>query len=370
MDFSFTEALSGLGADTLFTIANEARTPDAYLFNTILPETNVQDYKVTTGDMQISATMAGLAGESGPYPPGGHISISKFLEETAKIANQVSLQEGNLRKLQQMVIQRIVQGQATTEFLQREILNFFDKVVLQGHYDTFEWLRAQALINGEIQWNFNNKSVTVDYGVPADHFLAERTGTSAYDAAESVFWDDIRLVDQKLRYNTQWRICHIDTLMAILSNNANSIEIQDDSDGVFRLARRVGSTERISTDRRDSVTIITYDREGELIDPSDPSNTIKVPFMPKKKILNIARNQRSNYRVGEGSTDDPANDRALGYTHLGPTVEGGGVAGRWGRVRTPEERPWELVGEAVTNGLPVIETPKKLAVMSTQIDGS
>jgi len=370
MDFSFNEAIEQLEGGQLSAIANEARTPDSYLFSSILPERNVQDYKVTTGDMEISATMAGLVAESSDYPEGGHVKISTFLENTAKIANRATLSEGNLRKLQAMVMQLVVGGQQTTDFLVNEVLNFFDKVILQGHFDTFEWLRAQALVNGSIDWNFNGKQIKINYGIPSANFIPKATGTEAYDKASSTFWADVRTVQKQLSYNVSAMIVHIDTMLAIIENDANKIEVLSDDNGVFRLRRLVGDNERASTDSRDAVTLVTYSMEGEMINPADQQTTVKVPFMPKKKILCIGRGTRSSYRVGEGSTPDPDSDIELGYTHIAPTVEGGGLAGRWGRVYTPQTKPWQLVGEGVSNGLPVLENPDKVAVLETEIDGA
>ena len=370
MDFSFTEAIEQLEGGNLSTIANQARTPDSYLFSSILPERNVQDYKVTTGDMEISATMAGLVAESTEYPEGGHVKLSTFLEETAKIANRATLSEGNLRKLQQIVIQQLVNGNPTTDFLVSEVLNFFDKVILQGHYDTFEWLRAQALVNGEINWKFGGKEVKIDFGVPSGNFIPKATGTEAYDKASSTFWTDVRTLQEKLNYNVSAMIIHIDTALAIIANDANKIEVLSDENGIFRLRRLVGDNERASGDSRDSVSLVTYSMEGEMINPADQQTTVKVPFMPKKKILGLGRGTRSSYRVGEGSTPDPETDLELGYTHIAPTVEGGGTAGRWGRVYTPQTKPWQLVGEGVTNGLPVLENPNKVCVLETEIAGA
>jgi len=48
-------------------------------------------------------------------------------------------------------------------------------------------------------------------------------------------------------------------------------------------------------------------------------------------------------------------------------VEGNGQPGRWARVYTPQDEPWQLKGQGVTNGLPVIENPEKLAVISTEM---
>jgi hypothetical protein len=57
----------------------------------------------------------------------------------------------------------------------------------------------------------------------------------------------------------------------------------------------------------------------------------------------------------------------LGYTHIGPTVEGGGQMGRWAQLFTPEQLPMQLHGRAVTNGLPVVETPEKIAIASSDL---
>lgn len=366
-DFNFNEVIADLGDFTAFEIANEARPPARYLFSTLLPETNVADYNVETGSMQITPTMAGLAAESSPYPKGGHISVSKFLEKTAKIANEVSLGEGQLRKLQGFIQRIRSQGNPTNDFLVNEVLNFLNKVIIQGHLDVMEYLRGKALVNGAIDWTFGNQNLTVDYGIPAGNFLPQATGAEAYDKASSTLWDDIRKVREVLNYNVRAMIAHPTTLFAIIGNDANNLEVLSDENGIFRFRRLIGNNERPSQDSRDMVEIISYGEQGEIIDPANPDQTIQIDYMPVGKILCVANNTRSNYRVGEGATDDPELDRALGYTHIAPTVEGGGTPGRWARLFTPQTRPWQLVGQGVTNGLPVIEAEKKIAVLDTEI---
>jgi hypothetical protein len=83
--------------------------------------------------------------------------------------------------------------------------------------------------------------------------------------------------------------------------------------------------------------------------------------------LFIGNNTRRGYRVGEGSTPNPDAERALGYTHVGPTVENNGLVGRWAQVFRPQERRWQLVGQAVSNILPVVENPELIAVASTDL---
>lgn len=367
MDFNFSEAITALGANAAFRVANVARPATDYLFNTLLPERNEPGYTAKSGNMTIRATMAGLTGKDSPYPPSGIVEMSTFMQEVAKIANQAIITEEALRRIQDLLMQMTVNSQPTNEFLQNEVLNFLNKVVLQAHLDRMEWLRGQALVTGAINWTFNQLILSVSYGVPAANLLTNRTGTDAWDSTASKFWADVRLLTSALRYNVRAFIIHPDTLYAVLNNDANKAEIlRQDATGIT-LRRLIGDNERPSQDARDSVTLIPYGLEGEIPDLVTPGQTVNVPFMPTKKLLAVANNNRAGYRVGEGSTDDPVADLALGYTHLAPTTEGGGKPGRWAQVYTPENLPMQLHGRGVTNGLPVIEAPTKIAVASSDI---
>lgn len=375
MEFSFAQAIADLGANAAFTVANQATPPSDYLFAQLLPEMNKFDYIVKSGTMTVRATMAGLTGMDSPYPPGGVVELSKFLQESAKIANHVPLTENAIRELQQMLREMLINGQPTNDFVQMQVLNFLQKVIVQAHLDRFEWLRGQALVNGSIDWTFNQINLLVDYAIPSANILPQRTSTDAWDSTASKFWTDIRLLQAALRYNVRAFIIHPDTLLATLDNDVNKIEItaQDIlSNGVTRtrIRRLVGDNERVSSDSRDTVELIAYGKEGEIPDTSNPGRTTNIKFMPTKKILAVGRNQRGGYVVGEGSTPDPLQDQALGYTHIAPTVEGGGTPGRWAQLYTPENLPMQLHGRGVTNGLPVIEVPDKIAIASSQIGGS
>lgn len=366
-DFNFNEVIADIDQFTFFEIANERRPDNRYLLANLLPETLLNDYNVESGSMQITPTMAGLAAESSPYPKGGHVSVSKFLEKSAKIANEVALGEGQLRKLQAFVQKIRANQNSPRSFLINEVLNFYDKVILQPHFDAMEYLRGKALFNGSIAWNYGNQKLEVDYGIPTGNFLPVASGTEAYHGSASTFWDDIRKVRETLRFNIRAMIAHPTTIYSIIGNSANNIEVLSDDGGIFRIRRVLDNGARPSQDSRDMVTLVSYGESGEVVDPNNTDQTITLDFAPTGKILVVAQNSRSNYRVGEGATDDPRYERALGYTHIAPTVEGGGVAGRWGRTFTPEQRPWQLVGQAVTNGLPVIEAADKVAVLETEM---
>lgn len=370
MNLNFSAALQALGPDAVFKIVNDVRPPNWYLWNQLLPETPYPTYSIDSGDMTVRSAMAGLAGTDSPYPPTGIVEISTFMEDTAKLANYVTLPERAMRRIQADLMHLGIT--ASQSYVADEVLNFLDKVILQGHIDAMEWLRAQAITTGAIAWNFNNMNLVVDYGIPAANILATRTGTAAWDSTASEFWTDIRLLQAALQYNVRAFVVHPTTLTKIIDNDVNKIEMVQYTDSQngsqsYTFKRLIGTNERIATDFRDTVTLIAYGLEGEVLDASEDSKTKVVPFMTQGKIVAIGNNRRNGYRVGEGATDDPDRDRALGYTHLAPTVEGGGAPGRWAQVFVPEAMPMQLHGRAVTNGLPVIEAPDKIAIATSDL---
>ena len=366
MNLNFASALATLGADAVVRIANAVRPAASYLFGSLLPERNRASYDAKAGTMTVRATMAGMVGMDSPYPPTGIVEASTFAEGTAKIANMVALPEAAIRELQALLALG-GNGTGTVDQVQ-EALNFLDKAVLQPHIDTAEYLRGEALVYGAIDWTFNQKRLQVSYGVPVANLLTNRTGTDAWFDTASAFWADIRSLQSLLRYNVAAFIAHPTTINTILDNTVNAVAVTAQEGSTFSIRKYTNTTTGLlSTDARDSVTLIGYDKEGEILDPANPGQTIKVPFMPLGKILAIGRADNPGYRVGQGSTDDPTDALAIGYTHIGPTVENGGAPGRWADVRSPDERPWALEGRGVSNIMPVIEAPQKIAVASSDL---
>lgn len=372
MNTNFLDALRTLGRDAVIRVARAARPAAQYLFATILPERERLSYYVEDGSIRIIPTMAGLVGMDSPYPPGGIMDVSTFLEETAKIANSNTIPEKALREIQAMIQQLAADGAgvaATNERLVEQALNFLDKIILQPHFDTMEWLRGQALVFGAIDWIFNGIELSVDYQLPAANLLATRTGTDAYGGTTSKFWTDLRTIRRVLKYAQIRAIAHPETIDVILGNDANSMEVMAQSDAGVQVRRLIGANERASSDARDVITLIPYGLEGSVLDPANPKVPVNVPFMPQGQILFIATGQpdREFELIGEGATEDPESEFEVGYTHIAPTVEGNGRPGRWARLFTPEERPWQLRGEGVTNGLPVIRNGRRIAVASTEM---
>jgi hypothetical protein len=281
----------------------------------------------------------------------------------------VNLSEEAQRELQGLLLVLQSNAQASYEAVRNTILNFVDKLLVQSHLDAMEWLRGEALSKGAINWTFNKINLVVDYGVPSGNMLANRTGTDAWDSTASKFWTDMRAQRKALKGQVRARLAHPDTIEAIINNDVNKVRIlaQDDVTGTMTIGRLVGSTEQLSSDARDRLTLIGYGAEGEVLDPANPGKTKTVPFLEKGKVVAIGNPIPAGFQVGQGATENSQNELPIGYTHIGPTVEGQGQPGRWARVFTPEGQPWALRGEAVTNGMPVIEAPEKVSVASSDL---
>lgn len=368
MNFNFSQALAALPQGAAFKVANQARPPANYLFSTLLPERPSYDYQAKSGSMTVRTTMAGLAGMDSPYAEGGLIEVSTFTEETAKVANRVRLPEAALRQLQNMLMHMQLTNQPTMEAMQRESLNFVDKLIVQAHLDTFEWLRGKALTTGAIDWTFNKKRLLVDYGIPAANFLTARSSTDAYSGSTSKFWDDVRLARKALKRQIRAAIAHPDTIDDIVYNSVNAIWNVADNGSTVVITRRAGGTATGDNPEESDlyrIALIPYGLEGEIFDLTNPGQSVTVPFIARGKVLFVGSNTRPQYVVGEGSTQQV--EWGLGYTHLAPTVEGGGSPGRWADVYTPEQEPWALEGRGVTNGLPVIEQPELIVVATTSM---
>lgn len=355
MDFHFTDALRTLGRDFAFRIVNTARPGTAYLLAGILPEVPMRSYEVKDAAMTVRSAMAGLSGMDSPYPATGAVDLSTFLERSAKIANQVTLSEQALRSLQEMLLFLAVSGQATNERMVEEVLNFTNAVIVQPHLDTAEWLRGQALATGAIAWTFGKVALSVDYGVPAGNKLTARTGNDAYAGSTSKFWTDIQAQNRLLRGSSRIiRIAHPDLIDDIVYNAVNALQIVSMTDSAVTVQRMI-SQNGVNTpdsDARYTVELIKYGLESEVISPTDSSTTVKVPFWPRTKLVAIGTAVNRAYVVGAGSREPQ--EFELGHTHLAPTVEASGAPGRWARVYVPEDKPWQLVGEGVSNLLPVI----------------
>lgn len=370
------EALKRIKPETVFRLANEARPNADYVFARYLPEVTDTSYEVSSATMTVRSTMAGLVAMDSPYPKGGAISMSDFYEKIAKFAIEMDFTEASQRKLQEIARYILASGNSPISNIIENVLNFTDKLLIQPHLDSMEYLRGRALETGQLDWDFGDLELNVNYGLPSGAFGTSRTGNDGYGGSASKFWTDIRAAKSYLKYDVEAFIVHPDTLDMIISNPVNKIEITGQTDTSMTLARVVlgaNGGEKLSNDPRDGVTLQVYGKEAEVLDIANPGKTKIVKFLNTGKMIVIGRNNGQRRfilqnGVGQGgNVSNPDMAKALGYTHIGPTVEGNGAPGRWARVFRPENRPWGIVGQSVTNGLPVIENVDKLWIGTTEM---
>jgi hypothetical protein len=375
MQFDFKSVIDALNAQLpfgdnfAFRNARSQVIPSEYLFNTILPQENHVSYNVSGGSMRIYATMAGQLPMDTTPPPIGAIEAATFNEKTTKIGGMMHFPEERLRALQEWAAYNSAQGiqdglsigaiQALqSERIVNSLLGFSD-ILLKSMWDTFEFLRGQALTLGMLDWQYNDLDLTVDYSVPAGNKI-DRSGVNSYYNTSSKFWTDIRTLYTKL--NRFQIVMNSQTYYSIIDNPENSIEVINSDGQVREFTQIIGTTERRATDVRDRVRVVLYDKSGSVINAA--GEVTAVPFLPNGKIIVIGELQPDGFELMTGSTPDPDNNLRLGYTHIAPTVEGG-RSGIWERVFTPEGKPFQLLGETVANGMPIITNPRKLMILTT-----
>jgi hypothetical protein len=377
MDFDLRQAIENLEQSTVFELANQGRPPSDYLFNAILPSINMDTYDVANSTMTIRTTMAGLSGMDSKYSPGGASELSEASGRTGKITITSDLPEQFLRQLQNLLLRLTAQNQSTENAIQQTGLNFVNKIIVQALFDREEWLKGQALFTGALDWTFNGKNLKADYGIPSGNFLTARTGNDAYGGSTSKWWTDYYAAQEILGWKVTSCIMHPTTLKVIMTNSeVNQLQFvtADPATNTFvfqRLISRGGNTV-LSSDPRDFITIIAYNKEGEIWDLDNPGETVKVPFCPVGGVLWTGERidaATNIFVVGEGGTTPPELESPvlLGYGHVAPTTEGGGLPGRWSRLYVPQDKPYSISADGVSNFIPVIQAPKRLVIGTTTV---
>jgi len=383
VNLNFSAAIAYLqttaGTDFASQIANGIRPDPAYVFtSTVLPTRERPGYFVQAAGMLIRSTMAGLVGMDSIPGPVGATELNTFLANTAKFGGISTFNEATIRELQAMA-QNVFNlgGDVQSEVTINAIFNFVDKLLRQPIRDTWEYLAVQACMTGAINWTFEQKTLSVNYGVPSGNLYAQRTGSSGYIAgASSVFWADWRSARKLLGGAPVYAFATRDTIEGIADNPANSFFLTNqDEFGNISFERIVNTTiDRRSEDARNRGQLTAYDQSGNIFDLVNRGKTVEVPFLSDGYIILVGRPRRNQFGLisnrgdEEGpnglSIPDPQSP-TIGYTHVGPTVERGGQTGIYANVWVPVEMPMQLTGHAFANALPFILQPDRLVVLRT-----
>lgn len=372
MIIDFKGLLDEMEDTEIFAVANDARPGSDYLLASVLPEVKRRGYSAKSSKMRIKSTMAKLVAMDSPYPRSGVSERSGFEHALAKMAVEMPFPEAYLRELRELVQDLLAQNVDGKEQLVETMFNFTDKLLVQPHLDTAEWLRGQAIFTGAIDWECDGIHLEVDYGIPDGNFLTARTGSDAYGGATSKFWTDWHAAQRILKNRVTGVLMRTETLQTIMYNPVNGIKVvsADDVGGIFKFQRVVAmnGVNVVSDDARDNITVFVHDGEGEVLDETlmGTGATKVLPFVPVGAIGVIGKYDNRQFVVGTGSTPDPTPIQ-LGYTHVGPTEEGNGRLGRWANAYVPQGQQWQFIGQSAANVLPVIDAPERIVIMTTEV---
>lgn len=374
MDANFNTVIRQLGQEGINRLARAPLVQDAdYLGPNFLPTQQRNSYDVKGGSIKVTGTLAPTIPMDSPFPEGGFIGMSILTGSTAKFGLSVTLPEKTLRDLRGQLdaIQLGRAGGTKLDLLTRTLINFVTEMIVRPHEEQREWMRMQAITEGRIKVTSNRSKLDVDYGIPAGNKLATRTGTAAYGRSASTFFADMAKARRTVGASLA-TIMHMNTLEQILLDPALVVVAEDYSPD--RKTRRVSvrkaagasvfSPTGFNQDIRSTFDLIGYSKEGQLLDLSNPGQTIAVPFINPGRIAVIGDAIRRELLPQADGTPN----NALGFLHEGPTEEGDGALGRWSRVYTPESRPMQVRAEGCENVLPVFDAPERVFLLGTEID--
>lgn len=357
--------ISQVDRDVAFELANSV--PDGeMLWAEFLPEVTQDSYRIEDAEMHVYSTMAGIVGRDSPYPPGGVVRAQEFKEDILKWAVETALGEQDMVKLMQLA-QKIGRNGAPNVRVVETLLNLEDKIIGQGLRDAMEWMRGQVLQTGILTMTFGQKTVSIDFGIPAANKLSRlNLGAGSWYTSGSTLWDDIEIIRQKLDRRVLAMVMTENTATQIFNQAANNVQVVQTARTRYTSRyslRRVAASlvaGSIPEDFRSSFDIITYDRTATVYDPNGADGMQHIPMMEDDAVVVLGAPTGRLFDIG--STELP--EHALGRTAVGPTVEGGGVPGRWTRLYTPEHNPARVIAQGASNALAYLREPRRIVTVA------
>lgn len=401
MEFDFQQIIDQLnqGSNGNFALrmARAMVTPSDYLFNSILPDVNMPTYDIKGGNMTITPTMLQSIPMDTPPPPMGAISSSTFFENTTKVGGSLFFTEKQQRDLldwemslrQTGAVQGFdpvgdltldpATGMGNPNTINGRRINAvlgLNLMMEKAHWDTREYLKGKALSYGQIAGNdfaFASIPLDVSYDIPTANVFTTRTGNDGYGGSSSKFWTDIRALYRILKYGTVKIYMNSNTYFAIIDQSFNNIRVVDETVfNKYHVERRLEKVDQTKVtqniDKRDKATVNVYDRSGAVLKTTNNVHELQyIPFLDDGRIFVTGELMYEGFTLVQGPVLDPDLDLSFGYNHIAPTVEGRGVPGIWSRIFTPEQKPYQVLAETVSNFLPAILNPKKLVLLSTEL---
>jgi hypothetical protein len=391
MEYSFLELIAMLnsnlrgGENFAFRLARNANTPDDYLFsNRVLPRTNKPTWNITGGTLTITPTdLKPVAMDATPAPMG-NLQATFLNEQISKFGGQMFFNEKQQRELltmeQEIYLNAGLNGGASpygdinTQMNMLSTTGRADSATINGarinrilgiinfiklaHWNTSESLAGEALTEGVLDENFSGLDVTVDYKVPAAN-IKTYSGTDRFDQSASKWWTFVRLAYKMFR-NPQF-YGNSNAYFDIVENPVNKVREQFLTGDVRPMSKYNENVITQKQDANERMNFNVYDKAGAVMDPR-LKTLVSKPFLKDKRVIVIGELNTSQIELELGGVTDPDNALRLGYTHVGPSIEGGGRPGIYANIYTENHKPMQLFVDTYVNMLPAILNGKKLMI--------
>lgn len=391
MEYSFLELIAMLnenlrgGENFAFRLARNANSPDSYLFNTrVLPRMNKPTWNITGGTLTITPTELKPVAMDAEPAPMGNLQATFFNENISKFGGQMFFNEKQQRELITMEQEIFLNaglaggrnpfGDINTQMNMLSQTGRADSATINGarinrilgvieaiklaHFNTSEALSGEALTEGVLDENFSGLDVVVDYKVPAVN-IKDYAGNDRFDQSASKWWDFVRFCYKTLR-NPQF-FGNSNSYFDIVENPVNKVREQFLTGDVRPMSKYNENVITQKQDANERMNFNVYDKAGSVMDATAKA-LISKPFLKDKRIVVIGELQTSQIELELGGVTDPDNSLNLGYTHVGPTVEGGGRPGIYANIYSLPQKAQQLFVDTYVNMLPAILNPKKLII--------
>ncbi len=377
---TFATISAALRQGRLIELANQPVDPGEALLVNFLPEERIADFTARSGAFKVIPVMAGLTGMDSPYTPGGTFEGTSFVEGTIKATIRTEMPEAFIREVMQMAreIQLGTVEGTTRDYLAFQFLNWLEAVGDQGLADRREYTRGLAISTGAMitaeGTGQNRKTISIDFGVPAENKPAKFTAANGFAGTTSQFLAVARQARRRLKGGLRAIIMSDDTLQMILDNpahgfvvtaerlspqgNIRTVQVQR---AVFQGGQTI--TPAIDRDVNATLTLIGYSRTVNL--RTDSGTLVETQAFPDGVVSFVGNNTRVARTTSQGGVVQRVN--ALGYTHIAPTVEGGLAPGIFLDAFVDPKEPWQVRAHGAENFLPVLEAPSQLFIAQTDV---
>lgn len=391
MEYSFlqllammNEGLVGTGDNFAFRRARNANPPSSYLFSTrVLPRMNKPTWQVRGGTLTITPTELKLVAMDSIPAPIGNLESTFYSETISKFGGQMFFNEKQQKemieaeqdaRLMASLGGRAIAGDIDTQINMVSVTGRADGETINGarinrilgivdfiraaHWNTSESLAGEALTEGKLDEDFSGLGININYDLPVENIVTY-AANDRFDQSASKWWEFVRFCYKKFK-NPQF-YGNSNTYFSIAENPVNAIREQYITGDVRPMSKYYPNVITQKEDANERMNFNIYDNAGAVMDA--PNKTlISKPFLKDRRVIVIGDLQTSQIELVQGGVTDPDNNLMLGYTHVGPSVEGGGQPGIYANIYTKEEMPMQLHVLTYVNMLPIIQNPKKLII--------